>query len=243
MLTENDLGRYQRQILFPGFGKEGQQKLKDSQIVVAGIGGLGSPASMYLAAAGIGKITIVDHDQVELSNLNRQILHWEKNIGENKISSAKKKLSQFNPQIDINPVFEKITENNVQNIIKGANAVIDGMDNFITRFILNAGCVKEKIPFIHGAIHGLFGEVTTIIPGKTPCYACIYPELPKMVEPCPVFGAAPALIAAIQVMETIKLIAGFESLLTGEMLFIDGTTMDFTRIEMKKNPHCRVCRE
>lgn len=197
---------------------------------------------MYLASAGVGHITIVDNDRVELSNLNRQVLHWDKDIGEIKVISAKRKLSKLNPSIEITPIFEKITEKNVESIIKGAGVVVDGMDNLETRLILNAGCIKEEIPFIHGAIHGLFGEITTIIPGKTPCYACIYPEMPEMERQLfPVFGATPALIASLQVMETIKLIAGLDGLLTGRMLFVDGSSMEFKSIELKKNPCCRVC--
>jgi adenylyltransferase/sulfurtransferase len=241
MLTDNELIRYNRQILFPGFGEEGQLKLRNSHVVVAGIGGLGSPASLYLASAGVGHIAIVDNDRVELSNLNRQVLHWDKDIGEKKVISAQRKLSELNPGIEIIPIFKKITKSNVAAIIKGANVVIDGMDNFETRFVLNSGCVKEKIPFIHGAIHGLSGEITTIIPGKTPCYACIYPEAPEAKKAFPVFGATPALIASLQVMEAIKLIAGLENLLMGKMLFVDGGSMEFNSIELKKTPHCKVC--
>jgi adenylyltransferase/sulfurtransferase len=210
-------------------------------VVVAGLGGLGSPAAVYLACAGVGHITIVDCDSVELSNLNRQILHWDEDIGENKVSSARRKLTRLNPSIEVTALFEKISEQNARDIIKGANAVIDGMDNFETRFILNSACVAEGIPFIHGGIWGLYGEVTTIIPGKTPCFACIYPRVPKMNKPFPVFGVTPALIAILQVMETIKLVAGFGSLLTGKMLYVNGAKMEFTSRDLIRNPACRVC--
>lgn len=241
ILTENDLVRYHRQILLSDFGEEGQLKLKNSHVVVAGVGGLGSPVSIYLVSAGIGHITIVDNDRVELSNLNRQILHWDTDIGKKKVVSAHNKLSKLNPRIEITPLHEKITEKNVKNIIKGARVVIDAMDNFKTRFILNEGCIEEKIPFIHGAIHGLFGEITTIIPGITPCYACINAEMTEAKETFPVFGATPALIASLQVMETIKLITGLGELLTEKMLFVDGASMEFSSIDLKRNPHCRVC--
>jgi adenylyltransferase/sulfurtransferase len=241
ILTENDLKRYSRQIIFPDFGTEGQKKLKNSHIVVAGIGGLGSLSSTYLACAGIGHITIIDNDFVEISNLNRQVLHWDENVGEKKVLSARKKLSKLNPTIEIAPVFEKITEDNVTDLIKGAQVVVDGMDNFKTRFVLNTGCVKEKIPFIHGGINGLFGEITTIIPDKTPCLACIYPKIADTEIPFPVFGATPSLIASIQVLETIKLIAGIGDLLTGKMLYIDATTMEFNFIEVKRSINCKVC--
>lgn len=241
VLTDSDLIRYGRQILCSSFGEEGQKRLKQSHVVVAGLGGLGSPAAVYLACAGVGHITIVDCDSVELSNLNRQILHWDEDIGENKVSSARRKLTRLNPSIEVSALFEKISEQNARDIIKGANVVIDGMDNFETRFILNSACVAEGIPFIHGGIWGLYGEVTTIIPGKTPCFACIYPRVPKMNKPFPVFGVTPALIAILQVMETIKLVAGFGSLLTGKMLYVNGAKMEFTSRDLIRNPACRVC--
>jgi molybdopterin/thiamine biosynthesis adenylyltransferase len=189
MLTKNDLTRYKRQILYTGFGEKGQKRLKQSHVVVAGLGGLGCSAALHLACAGIGHIT----------------------------------------------------EHNAREIIKGADLVIDGTDNFKTRFILNKACVAEGIPFIHGGVQGLFGEVTTIIPGKTPCLACIFPEVPQRRSTIPVFGVTPALIAILQVIEAIKLLAGFGSLLTGKMLYFNGETMDFTFCNLVKNPNCQVC--
>lgn len=241
MLTENDFIRYKRQISYTDLGEEGQEKLKKSHVVVAGLGGLGTPASLYLACAGIGHITLLDCDHVELSNLNRQILYYEEDIGEKKPFSAAQKLAKLNPSIKVTPVFGKITEDNVRNIIKGANVVIDGMDNFETRFILNKACVAEGIPLIHGGVYGLFGEITTIIAGKTPCLACIFPEVPPKKGASPVFGVTPALIAILQVTETIKLLAGFGHLLTGRMLYINSDTMDFTFQNLVKNPNCEVC--
>lgn len=240
-LTENDLLRYQRQISYLGFGEGGQNRLKCSHVVVAGIGGLGSPASIYLACAGVGHITIVDYDFVELSNLNRQILYWDKDVGEKKVFAAAGKLTKLNPSIEITPVCDKITEDNVKDIIKGANAVIDGMDNSETRFILNSACVSEGIPFIHGAIHGLTGEITTIIPGETACLACIFPEVLERVEAPSAFGVTPALIASLQVMEAIKLFADIGDLLTNKMLYVSGETMEFLQVDISKRPDCRVC--
>jgi len=242
VLTETDFIRYGRQILYPDFGEEGQKKLKQSHVLVAGLGGLGCPASIYLASAGIGHITLVDWDLVELSNLNRQILHWEEDIGEKKPFSAAQKLAKLNPTINITPLFEKITLENVQDIIKGANVVIDGMDNFETRFILNSGCVVERIPLIHGGIYGFLGEITTIIPGITPCLACIFPTAPKKGEKTfPVFGVTPAFIAALQVTEAIKLLAGFGDLLTNRMLYVNGAIMEFSFRPLTRNPNCKVC--
>jgi len=241
MLTENDLSRYQRQILYPDLGEKGQEKLKQSHVVVAGLGGLGCAASLYLTCAGAGHVTLIDCDRVELSNLNRQVLHYEEDIGEKKPFSAARKLVKLNPAIEVTPVFTKITARNGRSIIKGANLVIDGMDNLKTRLIVNKACVAEGIPFIHGGVHGLFGEVTTIIPGRTPCLACIFPEFPNRELELPVFGATPALIAMLQVTEAIKLLAGFGSLLTGKMLYFDGDKMDFTFRNLVKNQNCRVC--
>jgi len=241
MLTKDDLARYERQILYADFGEEGQERLKQSHVVVAGLGGLGCSASVYLTCAGIGHVTLIDCDRVEFSNLNRQILHYEEDIGEGKPISAAQKLAKLNSSIEVTPVFKKITERNAREIIKGANLVIDGMDNFKTRFIVNKACVAEGIPFIHGGVYGLFGEVTTIIPGKTPCLACIFPEVPQRKVSFPVFGVTPALIAILQVTEAIKLLAGFGSLLTGKMLYFNGDTMDFTFRALVKNQNCKVC--
>jgi len=241
MLTKDDLTRYERQILYTDFGENGQKRLKQAHVVVAGLGGLGCSASLYLTCTGIGHVTLIDCDRVELSNLNRQILHYEEDIGEGKSISAARKLAKLNSSIEVTPVVKKITERNAREIIKEANLVIDGMDNFETRFILNRACVAEGIPFIHGGVHGLFGEVTTILPGRTPCLSCIFPEIPHRQVSLPVFGVAPALVAILQVTEAIKLLAGFGSLLTGKMLYFNGNTMDFTFRKLVKNQNCPVC--
>jgi molybdopterin/thiamine biosynthesis adenylyltransferase len=241
MLTENDLTRYGRQILHVSFGKKGQEKLKQAHVVVAGLGGLGCAASLYLTCSGVGHVTLIDGDRVELSNLNRQVLHYEEDIGEGKPFSVARKLAKLNSSIEVTPVFKKISERNARGIVKGANLVMDGMDNFKTRIILNKACVAEGVPFIHGGVHGLFGEITTILPGQTPCLDCIFPEVPHRKGPLPVFGVTPALIAILQVTEAIKLLAGFGSLLTGRMLFFNGETMDFTFCNLVKNPDCKVC--
>ena len=241
MLFDDDRIRYGRQIKYPGFGEEGQKKLKAAHVAVLGVGGLGCAASVYLAYAGIGHITIVDNDSVELSNLNRQILHWEQDIAERKTASAARKLSSINSSIKITPVCDSITKENVRGIIKGADVVIDGLDNFKTRFIVNAACVKAGVPFIHAGVSGMLGEITTIIPRKTPCLACIYPALSDGKEVIPVFGASPALMASLQVMEAIKLIAGFGKTLAGRMLYFDGETMEFFIEDLVRDPHCKVC--
>jgi adenylyltransferase/sulfurtransferase len=241
MLTKNDLTRYARQILYTDLGEEGQKILKQSHVVIAGLGGLGCPASIYLTCAGVGCVTLVDCGRVKLSNLNRQILYEGEEIGGKKTVLAAEKLAKLNPSIEVIPIFRKITEHNAREIVEGANLVIDGMDNFETRLALNEACVAEGIPLIHGGVYGLFGEVTTIIPGRTPCLLCIFPEVPHRKASFPVLGVTPALIAILQVTEAIKFLAGFGRLLTGRMLYFDGDTMDFTFRNLARNPNCRVC--
>jgi len=240
-LTQNDFVRYGRQIMHPNLGENGQLKLKNSHVVVAGIGGLGTPACLYLAAAGIGHMTLIDCDRVQLSNLNRQILFFEDEIGEKKPFVALQKLQKFNSSIEFTPLFRDIKKDNVKDIIDGADVVIDAMDNLKTRFILNEACVDLGVPFIHGGVFGLFGEITTIIPGETPCFACIMPKIPRRKKTFPVFGVTPALVAALQVTEAIKLLAGFGHLLKGKMLYINGEKMDFALANLIKNPDCIIC--
>jgi molybdopterin/thiamine biosynthesis adenylyltransferase len=241
VLSDDDLIRYGRQIMYPGFGAIGQEKLKASHVLVVGVGGLGCAASMYLAYAGIGHITIVDEDSVEPSNLNRQILHYEGDIGKKKPVSAANKLRKINSGIKITALCKKVMEDNADQIISGADVVIDGPDNFETRFVLNAACIKQGVPFIHAGVNGLLGQITTIVPGKTPCLACIYSIPPVSEATVPVFGVTPALIASLQVMEAIKLIAGFGENLAGRMLYFNGETMEFACEDLVKNPRCSVC--
>ena len=227
--------------MYPGFGEIGQGKLKDAHVLVVGVGGLGCAASMYLAYAGIGHITIVDDDSVELSNLNRQMLHWERDIGKKKPISAANKLRKINSGVRITSLCKKVTEDNADQIIDGVDVVIDGLDNFQTRFVLNAACIRQGVPFIHAGVNGLLGQITSIVPGKTPCLACIYSTPPVSEETIPVFGVTPTLMASLQVMEAIKLIAGFGETLQGRMLYFNGESMEFAYEDLIKNPKCSVC--
>ncbi|MDQ1280715.1 MAG: molybdopterin-synthase adenylyltransferase [Thermoproteota archaeon] len=242
-LSMSDLERYNRQMLMPNWGEEGQLKLKSAKIVVAGAGGLGCPVSLYLAAAGIGRLTVIDREKYELSNLNRQVLGWPKDLGKSKAESSVEKLRAFNPNIDLNALVVNLTENNVHDLIHGSNVVIDALDNWKTRFILNEACVKEKIPLIHAGIYGLSGQITTIYPGKGPCLRCIIPETPPEVKRFPVLGATPGFFAMLQVMEAMKLIIGIGESLIGRLLLFNGEDMNFNSIEINRNPNCTVCKD
>ncbi len=237
-LTDYDLIRYDRQIRI--FGKEGQRKLKKATVLVAGAGGLGFPASAYLAAAGIGELRIVDSDVVELSNLNRQLLHWDKDIGRGKAESAYEKLHQINPSIKIRVYDEEITEESLPGMMEGIDAVVDAMDNFETRYILNRACLKAGIPFFHGAVRGLSGQATTIVPGRTACLRCIFPTAPPR-EIFPILGAVAGTIGTIQATEVIKYLTGIGSLLENRLLIYDAVSMSFDLIEVRRDPNCPDC--
>jgi adenylyltransferase/sulfurtransferase len=240
MLTSDELKRYNRQIIMRGFGEEGQEKLKKAKVIVAGGGGLGSPSSIYLAAAGVGTIRIIDHDHVELSNLNRQILHWDKDIGRNKVDSAAEKLSQLNSNIQIEALKETINEDNVSSLVAGFDIIVDAMDNLSTRYLLNKAAIENHIPFIHGAIYGLEGRAMTIIPGETACLRCVYQGL-TLKGRFPVVGVTPAIIGCIQATEAIKYIVGIGKLLTNRLLVYDGLSMKFMELSVKRDPSCEHC--
>ena len=240
MLTTEERERYDRQIMIRGFGENGQEKLKRAKVIVAGSGGLGSPISIYLAAAGVGTIRIVDHDRVELSNLNRQVLHWDKDIGRSKVDSAAEKLSQLNQSVKIEAVEEMINEANISRLVAGFDLIVDAMDNLPTRYLLNKAAIDNSIPFIHGAVYGLEGRAMTIIPGKTACLRCVYRGL-ILQEKFPVIGVTPAVIGCIQVTEVIKYITGIGKLLTNRLLVYDGLNMAFTELIVKRDPNCEHC--
>jgi len=239
-LTEYDLIRYDRQIRIDGFGIEGQRKLKRAVVLVAGAGGLGFPISVYLAAAGVGTIKIVDPDIVDLDNLNRQLLHWDKDIGRKKVDSAREKLQHINPSINIEVYDEEITEENALALVSGVDAVVDALDNYEARFALNRACVERRTPFFHGAVHGLMGQATTIMPGETACLRCIISRPPKSGT-FPILGSVAGTIGSIQVTETIKYLVGIGNLLKNRLLFYDGLYMDFSIIELSRNPECPIC--
>ena len=241
MLTGDEKQRYDRQILIREVGEDGQEKLKRAKVIIAGGGGLGSPASIYLAAAGVGTIRIIDHDKVELSNLNRQILHWDKDVGRSKVDSASEKLSQLNQGVKIEAVEETINESNVSQLVAGFDLIVDALDNLPTRYLLNKTALEKNIPFFHGAVYGFEGRATTIIPGKTACLRCVYRGAIAPEGKFPVIGVTPAVIGCIQATEVIKYIVGVGKLLTNRLVIYDGLNMKLTELKVKKDPNCEHC--
>ncbi|MCX8119036.1 MAG: HesA/MoeB/ThiF family protein [Desulfobacterota bacterium] len=239
-LTADDLERYDRQLMIEGIGPEGQVKLMRSRIAIAGVGGLGSPVALYLTAAGIGTIRLIDHDQVTLSNLNRQVLHWEEDLGEKKVLSAARKLKRLNSKVQVETIAETITEANVARLFEGCDGIVDALDNLPTRYLLNRFAIEKDIPFFHGAILGFEGRVMTVLPKKTACLRCMYRgDVPA--EKFPVVGVTPAVIGCIQATEVLKYLLGIGQLLTNRLLLYDGLEAQFTEFTLSKNPECDHC--
>jgi len=244
--TEEQIKRYSRHIILPEVGGVGQKKLNNAKVLVIGAGGLGCPTIIYLAAAGVGKIGIVDMDFVDLSNLQRQILHTTKDIGKLKTKSAKEKINALNPEVEVVQHNEKITSENALDIIKDYDVIIDGCDNFPTRYLVNDACVFENKPLIHGAIFRFEGQATTIIPNDGPCYRCLFPKPPPpgMVPSCQeagVLGVLPGIIGLVQATEAVKYILNIGKLLKGRLLLYDALNMEFREVKIQKDPNCPVC--
>jgi adenylyltransferase/sulfurtransferase len=240
MLSGDELKRYTRQMIMDGWGEETQKKLKGSTIFIAGAGGLGSPAAIYLAVAGIGNIRICDFDSPDLSNLNRQILHNHARIGMNKALSAKQTLSELNTHIHVTALTDKILPENVDKLVGDAKIIVDCMDNFSTRYVLNECAVRKKIPLVHGSIWGMEGRLTFIQSPETPCLKCIFPESPPQ-EVFPVVGATPGVIGCLQAMEVIKYLTGIGKNLKNKILVWEGRKTEFKNYKAYKDPHCPVC--
>ncbi len=239
-LSPEEKTRYGRQMMLPDFGEAGQEKLKQSQVLIAGVGGLGSPLGFYLAAAGVGRIVLADSDSPDLSNLNRQILHWEKDLGRPKVDSAAEKLSQLNSAIEVIPRRERITEETAEGLVEGCDLIIDALDNFETRHLLNRVSVATGIPLLYGGIHSLTGMLSLFIPGRTACLSCIFPgTIPP--EVFPVLGATPGVIATLQATEAVKYLVGFGELLENKLLIYNGLEMSFHQVEISADEGCKVC--
>jgi len=246
--TSEQIERYSRHIILPEVGGAGQQKIMKGKVLVLGAGGLGSPAALYLAAAGVGTLGIVDNDKVDITNLQRQVLHFTGDVGRSKTESAAEKLRKLNPEIKVNEYNMKISSENIRDLIKEYDIVVDGTDNFPTRFLVNDACYFEKKPLVHGAILRFDGQVMTIIPDEGPCYRCIYREPPPvgMVPSCQqagVIGSVAGIVGTIQANEAIKILLGVGETLKERLLVIDALAANFRQIKTKKDPRCPLCGE
>ena len=239
-LTDYERDRYNRQMLISDWGEAGQFKLKHSSVFIAGAGGLGSSASIYLAVAGVGEIKICDFDRIELSNLNRQILHPEKRIGELKAVSAEKTLREMNSSINILTYTDRLTAENIEKIVGKPDVIIDCLDNFDTRYLLNRYSITHKVPFVHGAVWGMTGQATFIAPPNTPCLRCIFPEAPPQAT-FPILGANAGIIGCVQAMEVLKFLTGIGPALQGRLLIFDGEEMTLNSIKIARRPSCPEC--
>lgn len=240
MISALERQRYQRQIGIKEVGEEGQERLKAAKVLVAGAGGLGSASLPYLVAAGFGAIRIIDQDLVELSNLNRQILHWTEDIGRPKTASAMDKLGRLNPEVDMEAIQEKITNKNADALVGDYDLIVDALDNLSTRYILNRVAIEKGIPFFHGAVSGFEGRAMTIIPGRTACLHCFYRGRLKGKK-TPVIGVTPAIIGIIQATEVIKYVLGTGKLLTNTLMVYDGLSATFNKFKINRDPNCKAC--
>ena len=243
--------RYARQLSLPEVGEAGQARLADARVLLIGAGGLGSPAAMYLAAAGVGTLGIVDHDTVDRSNLQRQILHSDARVGLGKVESARTTLKALNPAVEVIGFAERLEAENVERIFEGFDVVVDGSDNFATRYLVNDACVKLGLPNVHGAVFRFDGQMSVFWPGGPqggPCYRCLYPEPPPpdQAPSCAdagVLGVLPGLIGTLQALETLKLLLDRGRPLSGRLLCFDGLAGEFRELGIRRDPACRWCAE
>ncbi len=233
--------RYHKQMILNGFGHKVQERLLSANIAIVGLGGLGSVVSTYLTLAGLGHLKLFDFDVVEISNLNRQLLYTEDDIGRPKVDVALEKLNRLNPDVTTTGIKTVISTTNVINLLEGVDGVVDCLDNFKTRYIINEAIVKLGIPLFHAACFGFEGRVTTILPGKTACLRCIYPGTIMDSNPTPIVGATCGVIGSLQAMEVIKYIAKIGELLAGKLLLFDGESSVYKLIDVERNDHCPVC--
>jgi thiazole biosynthesis adenylyltransferase ThiF len=245
--TNEQLERYSRHIILKEIGVKGQKKLTTSKVLIIGAGGLGPPAALYLAAAGVGTIGIVDADVVDLSNLQRQVIHTTEDIGKKKVDSAAETMRQINPDVTVNTYHQFVTGDNILDLIEGYDFILDGTDNFPAKFLINDACVMAGKPFSHAGILRFQGQLTTVIPGESPCYRCIFQDPPPAdaVPTCRqagVIGAMGGVIGSLQAMEAIKYITGAGDLLTGYLLTFDALSMQFRKIKLPPRGNgCAVC--
>jgi molybdopterin/thiamine biosynthesis adenylyltransferase len=240
MLDDAARERYLRQLSIDGFGERAQEKLANARVFIAGAGGLGCSTSLYLAAAGIGRMRIADQGEIELSNLNRQVLYAEREIGEQKVAALARRIEGLNGSVHVEPLHLTLTEENLSSLTEGCDLIIDALDNLPTRFMINKSAIRLGIPIIHGAVLGFFGQLMTIVPGETPCLKCLYGE--KVLSGVnPVIGVAPGVIGILQATEAIKVLTGLGRQLRGVLLLFDGLQMSFTELEIPRDPKCTHC--
>src|SRR6266478_780262 len=244
--TPEQLIRYSRHFLLPEVGEEGQAKLLQAKVLMVGAGGLGSPSAYYLAAAGVGTIGIIDNDVVDVSNLQRQILHANDRVGMPKVESAKKTLEALNPDVKVIPYQAKLTSENIMDIIKDYDFVVDGCDNFPTRYLVNDACVLTGKPNVHGSIFQFEGQASVFYPGKGPCYLCLFPEPPPpgaapSCQEAGVLGVLPGLVGCVQALEAMKLILGAGRPLIGRLLCFNTLTMEIHTLKLRRDPNCPMC--
>lgn len=246
VLSADELQRYHRHLILPDIGEEGQRRLKAARVMLIGAGGLGSPAALYLAAAGVGHLGIIDADVVELSNLQRQVLHGTSDVGRAKVASAEERLRDLNPWVDIATFHVRLSSANALEILRGYDIVVDGSDNFQTRYLVNDASVLLGIPNVYGSVSRFDGQASVFGAEGGPCYRCLFrePPAPGLIPNCAeggVFGVLPGMVGAIQATETIKLITGAGEPLIGRLLLVDALRMRFRTIELARDPECRAC--
>jgi molybdopterin/thiamine biosynthesis adenylyltransferase/rhodanese-related sulfurtransferase len=248
-LSPEQRARYSRHLLIPEVGVEGQTKLLSSRVLLIGAGGLGSPSSLYLAAAGVGTLGIVDDDRVDASNLQRQIAHSTETLGEWKVDSAKRTLEALNPDVDVVTYKERLTSENIERILgDGWDVIVDGADNFPTRYLVNDASVWHDVPVVHGSIYRFEGQVTVFRPGAGPCYRCLFPTPPppELAPSCAeggVLGVLPGIVGSLQANEAIKLLLGIGESLVGRLLLFDALATEFNEVKLRKDASCPVCGE
>ena len=246
ILSAEQKQRYSRHLLIPEVGSAGQTRLLDSKVLLIGAGGLGSPASLYLAAAGVGTLGLVDFDVVDLSNLQRQIVHTSDGVGERKVESARKTINALNPDVTVIAHEEMLVAENVERIIKGYDVILDGTDTFETRYILNDAAVAAGIPVVHASVFRFEGQLTTFIPYEGPCYRCLYPTPPppELAPGCSVagvLGVVPGIMGMLQANEVLKVLLGLGETLSGRLLLFDALETTFTELKLRRDPNCPVC--
>jgi molybdopterin-synthase adenylyltransferase len=246
MLTAEEQERYRRHLMLPEVGQAGQERLRESRVLVIGAGGLGSPAALYLAAAGVGTIGIADGDRVELSNLQRQIIHDSESVGQSKTSSAAKRLQAINRACHLEQIPVMLDKANLSSLLQRYDFVLDATDTLAAKFMINDICVSQGVPFSHGGVLRFSGQTLTVLPGVSPCYRCLFSEIPpeEEREACErdgVFGLLPGVIGTLQAAEAVKYLLGIGSLLTGRLLTFDLLGMRFREVPVPHNPDCLAC--